>query len=264
MRTGKRAGLIGKVILVSMEDTKKYTYNDFWEMRARQSIWVTRNVSYRMGSAIALIASRIGISPDMISMLSGLITVSSAMFAILLGHGTVLSGLVLVVGLQLGYAFDCADGPLARATGQGSSFGVLLDKLVDLASGMIFPCILAYGIGHCYFYGKPYTVRVLIMVLILRVICSVMMWIKELVIHNADRLKEDPRSHTVWWKLKKLASVYIDEPVYRLIIGLTWSIAYFWEVFVAYHIGLLILSLGYLASSKKEMDQMDREESLTL
>lgn len=229
-------------------------------MRARKSIWVTRNVSYRVGAGIAFCAARLGVSPNMISLLSGLITVASSMFAVLLGQGTWLSGLVLVFGLQLGYAFDCADGPLARVTGKGSRFGVMLDKLVDLASGMIFPCILAYGIGHCYFYGKPYTVRVLLMVLILRVVSSVMMWIKELVLYNADRLEEDTRSQTVWWKLKKLASIYIDEPVYRLVIGLTWSIAYFWEVFVLYHFGLLILSLGYLMSSKKEMDAMDRAE----
>lgn len=241
-----------------MEDHKSLTYQDFWEMRARQSIWVTRNVSYRLGAWIALLANRLGISPNMISLISGGITVGAALIAFGMGHGDLIAGLILIIGLQLGYAFDCADGPLARATGKGSSFGALLDKLVDLSSGMIFPCILAYSVGHCYFFGIPFTVRVLILVLILRVFLNVMLWIKELVIYDANRLQEDSRAHTLWWSVKKAASIYIDEPVYRLAIGLSWALGYFWEFFALYHVGVLFLTVAYLLSSKKEMDAMDR------
>ena len=244
-----------------MSEIKKYGYSDFWEMRGRQSIWFTRNISYRMGAVIALWASRLGVSPNMISLLSGAITILSTMVAVYLGQGSWMAGTILVLGLQIGYAFDCADGPLARATGQGSSFGILMDKLVDLSSGMIFPCILAYGAGHYYFQGQPSTVRVLISILILRVVYSVMMWMKELVVNNADRLKEDRRQPTLWWKIKKMVSLYIDEPVYRFGVAVAWSVSSFWEFFVPYNGGLLLLSLIYLLSSKKEMDAMDRVEA---
>ncbi len=240
---------------------KKYTYRDFWEMRGRQSIWFTRNVSYRLGAVIALLAWRLGVSPNMVSILSGIITIFSSILAIYIGQGHWMSALILIFGLQLGYAFDCADGPLARATGQGSSFGVLMDKLVDLSSGMIFPCIVAYGSGHFYFNGHPFTVRVLITILILRVVHSVMMWMKELVVYKADRLKDDPRCHTWWWKVKKLVSLYIDEPVYRFGVGLFWGLSCFWEFFVPYNVGVLVVALVYLFSSKKEMDAWDRERS---
>lgn len=242
-----------------MSDNKKYyTYNDFWEMRGRQSIWMTQNFSYRLGAGIALVASRLGLTPNMISLLSGAITIVSAWWAFYLGIQNAWSGVILIIGLQLGYAFDCADGPLARTTGQGSSFGMLVDKLVDLSSGMIFPCILAYGAGHFYILERPYTVRVLIIILILRVVFSAMLWMKELILNNADRLKLDGRSKTWWWRIKKMVSLYIDEPIYRLAISLAWIFSCFWEFFVFYNIGVLLLSFVYLASSKKDMDAMDR------
>ncbi len=244
-----------------MADIKKYSYNDFWEMRGRQSIWFTQNISYRMGAVVALWASRWRISPNMISLLSAGITVLSALAAFYIGRENWVSGVVLIVGLQIGYIFDCADGPLARVTGGGSSFGILMDKISDLSSGMIFPCILAYGAGHYYFplYAtKPdYTLRVLLLVLIVRVILNVFMWLKELIVYSADRIKEDPRRHTLWWRVKKAVSLYLDEPVYRLGISVAWAVGWFWEFAIFYSIGIFIITLVYLASSKREMDEMD-------
>jgi phosphatidylglycerophosphate synthase len=221
-----------------------------------------------MGAMIALWASRIGITPNTISVLSASITVSSALLAFYIGQSNWLSGVVLIIGLQIGYAFDCADGPLARVTGGGSSFGVLMDKISDLSSGMAFPCVLAFGAGHYYFplyTSKPdYTLRVLLLVLIVRVILSVFMWLKELVVFSADRLKDDPRRATLWWKLKKAVSLYLDEPVYRLGISIAWAVGWFWEFAIFYSIGIFLITLVYLASSKREMDHMDREKSRSL
>jgi len=249
-----------------MADSKAYTYQDFWEMRGRQSIWVTRNISYRMGAVVALLAARLGITPNVISILSGMITVASALLAFYMGQDNGWAGVILIVGLQIGYAFDCADGPLARATGGGSSFGMLLDKMVDLSSGMIFPCILAFGAGHYYFpfysHRPDYTLWVILLVLIIRVFLNVLLWLKELVVYDADRLMEDPRGHTLWWRIKKAVSLYIDEPVYRFGIALAWTIGWFWEFAIVYSIGIFAINLVYLAASKKEMDAMDRKKSL--
>lgn len=252
-----------------MADSKEYTYHDFWEMRGRQTIWFTQHIGYRLGAGVALIASRTGVTPNMISALSAIITVGSTILAGYFGVGSWLGGVILVLGLQLGYAFDCADGPLARATGQGSSFGILFDKICDLSSGMIFPCVLAYGAGHFYYqvsenYRPDYTLRVLLMVLILRVILSVLMWIKELIVYDANRLKVDPRGHTWWWRMKKAVSLYIDEPVYRLGISLAWCVGWFWEFIIIYSVGIFLIELVYLAASKKEMDAMDRKKSGSL
>ena len=42
-------------------------------------------------------------------------------------------GLIALIGWQVAYAFDCADGQLARVTGQKSSAGARLDVLCDVA-----------------------------------------------------------------------------------------------------------------------------------
>jgi hypothetical protein len=145
---------------------------------------------------------------------------------------------------------------------------MLFDKMSDLSSGMIFPCILAFGAGHYYcplYSHRPdYTLRVLFLVLIIRVFLNVLMWIKELVLNDVDRLKVDPRSHNLWWRVKKAVSIYIDEPIYRLGIAIAWIAGWFWEFAIFYTAGILLISLVYLASSKKEMDAMDREKSRSL
>src|SRR5690606_10341450 len=43
-------------------------------------------------------------------------------------------GLVALVGWQVAYALDCADGQLARVTGRGSPAGARVDVLCDVAA----------------------------------------------------------------------------------------------------------------------------------
>jgi len=43
-------------------------------------------------------------------------------------------GLLALLAWQVGYAFDCADGQLARVTGQSSPAGARLDILADVAA----------------------------------------------------------------------------------------------------------------------------------
>lgn len=234
-------------------------------MRGRQSIWVTRNLSYRLGSFIALISARLGITPNLLSLASAAVTLLTCLWAVYAGQETWLGGAVLIIGLQLGYAMDCADGPLARVTGQESSFGSLFDKICDLSSGMVFPCVLAYGAGHYYYQGivdadYDFTLRVLLIVIILKAILNVLLWIKELLLYKADRTRDDARSHTLWWRVKKVVGLYIDEPVYRFGVALAWVFDWFWEFMIIYTAGVFVITLVYLLSSKKEMDAMDRAQ----
>lgn len=248
-----------------MKKTEQYSYQDFWAMRGRQSMWFTLNVSYRLGAYVALWAARLRVTPNMISLMSAAITVLTVLLVFYIGHSNPWSGVLLVLGLQLGYIFDCADGPLARVTGRGSSFGALLDKMSDLGSGMVFPCVMAFAAGHYYFpyfsHKPDYTLRVLLCVLFLRVTLSVWMWLKELVVYQADRTQDDPRAHNWWWRVKKMVGVYIDEPVYRLGISLAWIIGWFWEFIILYSAGIFVIIIVYMLSSKKEMDAMDRKRS---
>ncbi len=212
---------------------------------------------------MALVSSRIGITPNMISVMSASITVLVATLSVYLGSNNLLAGMVLVLGLQLGYAFDCADGPLARAAGQGSSFGALSDKIADLSSGMLLPCILAYGAGSCHWIGcgkwGDCSLAVVSLFIAARATLCVLMWLKELTLYQADRLREDNRKRNLWWTLKKVVSLYIDEPIYRLSIAFAWSVGLFWEFLIVYGCGILFIAVLYIASSKREMDSWDKK-----
>lgn len=242
--------------------SKQYSYNDFWEMRGRQSIWFTRNIGYRIGALIAWLCSRVGITPNTISIISGSITVISALLALYLGTGHFVGCMILILGLQIGFAFDCADGPLARATGQGSSFGSIFDKMADLSSGILMPSILAYGSGGYEWEigGSARDISLVLLALFLtaKSVLCVSMWLKEEIMHRTDRLREDNRNHGWWWKIKKTASLSIDEPIYRLLIAISWSVGVFWEFVIFYGAVVWVITILYIVSSKREMDEMDK------
>jgi phosphatidylglycerophosphate synthase len=96
--------------------------------------------SQRLGSRLAVLAHRRGLSPSQVSLanlLVGLITsVAVALLAGPVADGRVLpwpAGAIALAGWNLAYALDCADGQLARVTGQTSPAGARLDILCDVA-----------------------------------------------------------------------------------------------------------------------------------
>jgi phosphatidylglycerophosphate synthase len=85
-------------------------------------------VSQRLGAVCALVGHRLGLSPSALSVGNVLCGVTASVLVLVTGWGAF--GLV---GWQLAYAFDCADGQLARVSGRASPAGARLDVLCDLA-----------------------------------------------------------------------------------------------------------------------------------
>lgn len=89
-------------------------------------------VSQRIGSVIAAAAGNAGLHPTVLTLASLTAGLLSSLLGALAGvHSAWLLGLVALLGWQLAYAFDCADGQLARASGQTSPYGARIDVLVD-------------------------------------------------------------------------------------------------------------------------------------
>jgi phosphatidylglycerophosphate synthase len=97
-------------------------------------------VSQRLGARIAVGAHKRGLAPTVLTVANlGLGCLVS--FAVIATAGAVADGrfwawplgLLALAGWQLAYAFDCADGQLARVTGQSSTAGGRLDVLCDVA-----------------------------------------------------------------------------------------------------------------------------------
>ncbi|MEW9510872.1 CDP-alcohol phosphatidyltransferase family protein [Streptomyces bacillaris] len=90
----------------------------------------SRYVNRPAGRVLAAGAYRVGLTPNQVTLISGLFTYS-AIGAVALVEPSWTLGLVVWAGLVIGFAFDSADGQLARLTGRGGPAGEWLDHVVD-------------------------------------------------------------------------------------------------------------------------------------
>jgi phosphatidylglycerophosphate synthase len=98
-------------------------------------------VSQRLGAVIALGGNRLGLAPTALTLLNLGLGLAASVTVVTLAPraaaGSVPAwavGLLALVAWQIAYAFDCADGQLARVTGRTSSAGARLDVLCDVAA----------------------------------------------------------------------------------------------------------------------------------
>lgn len=91
--------------------------------------FLTRALSQPLGSVVAAAAHALRLSPNAVTLIGLVIMLAAAVVYARCGG---ISGAVLAAVLfQLGFAFDCADGQLARATKRQSPFGAWLDVTCD-------------------------------------------------------------------------------------------------------------------------------------
>lgn len=88
-------------------------------------------VSVPIGWVVARLAIRRDVHPSVLTMVGLVFAISSAVA--LAAHEQRGLQIAAIVGFQLAYVFDCADGLVARATKKMSRAGGELDVLVDLA-----------------------------------------------------------------------------------------------------------------------------------
>jgi phosphatidylglycerophosphate synthase len=107
-------------------------------------------VSQRIGARIALWAYRHRLAPTVLTVanlgLGCLVSFGVIAVAEPVADGRVWAwpvGLVALVGWQIAYALDCADGQLARVTGQTSAAGARVDVLCDVAAQIALVAALA-------------------------------------------------------------------------------------------------------------------------
>lgn len=92
----------------------------------------SRFVNRPLGRVIAAVAFRLGATPDMVTGVSALLSLAGIVTLAVAGP-SVGAAVAVTLLLVLGYAFDSADGQLARLRGGGSPAGEWLDHVVDCA-----------------------------------------------------------------------------------------------------------------------------------
>nr|WP_235928902.1 CDP-alcohol phosphatidyltransferase family protein [Marisediminicola senii] len=104
------------------------------------------------GRLLAAAAYRAGLTPNMVTGISALFTFTG-IACIALAEPTWVTGIVVWLLLAVGYAFDSADGQVARLRGGGSRAGEWLDHVVD--SVKIVSLHLAVLISMFRFFDLP-------------------------------------------------------------------------------------------------------------
>jgi phosphatidylglycerophosphate synthase len=124
---------------ISATDGRRPTAAEFYATNRGGGLF-SEALSQRLGARIALAAARTGVPPTALTLINVVLglAVSAAVVALApaVARGDAPAwaiGLGALVGWQLAYAFDCADGQLARVTGRTSAAGARLDVLCDVA-----------------------------------------------------------------------------------------------------------------------------------
>ncbi|CAN5674049.1 hypothetical protein BH24ACT26_BH24ACT26_13320 [soil metagenome] len=104
----------------------------FRDRFARGGYWWTMSVNQSFGALIARAAVAAGLRPVHLSLLNIAVGVAtSAWLLFLQGSLPLAAACTGILGWQLAYSLDCADGQVARATGRSSPAGAVLDLLGD-------------------------------------------------------------------------------------------------------------------------------------
>jgi phosphatidylserine synthase len=105
----------------------------------------SRFVNRRIGRVLAAVCWALGLSPNVVTAISAALTFS-AILALALYPPSWQLGVAVSAALVLGYAFDSADGQVARLTGESSAAGEWLDHVVDATKAAALPLALAVGL----------------------------------------------------------------------------------------------------------------------
>jgi phosphatidylserine synthase len=92
----------------------------------------SRHINRPAGRVLAAAAYRIGMTPNQVTLISAVFS-GAAVVLLACVQPSWLLGLAVYTGLAVGFAFDSADGQLARLRRESSAVGEWLDHVVDCA-----------------------------------------------------------------------------------------------------------------------------------
>jgi phosphatidylglycerophosphate synthase len=240
------------------------TRRDFWEARGRGCFWITKNIGYRTGALLAVPCHRLGLAPNTVTVLSFLTALAGVSIATSTWvENRIVQGLVLWIFLTISYGLDCADGTLARVTGQTSSFGLLWDKLLDMATLIVTTGMLGYAALNVPFGLMPVEWRPFLFFWSIapRCILTTFMWLKESQVTGMSRLHAECCGGSTAWKIKRIVGNVIDEPSFHIGLALFWSLGFYWTFVLLYSTAISVVLALYVISTKRELDAKDAERT---
>ncbi|QTE28893.1 CDP-alcohol phosphatidyltransferase family protein [Pengzhenrongella sicca] len=216
----------------------------------------SRFVNRKLGRFLATVAFRVGLTPNGVTAISAVLTFSAIALLIAVPP-SVGMGIAVAAGLVLGYAFDSADGQLARLRGGGSLVGEWLDHMVD--SVKVASLHLAVLVGLYRFTDLPDAW--LLVPLGASAVGSVLFFAMILNDQLRHRGGAVPRSTADGTRAPVLRSLLVVPTDYGLLC-LVFALYGVTTAFVVAYTVLFVATAGYLAlaciSWFKEISALDR------
>jgi phosphatidylglycerophosphate synthase len=145
---------------VTMAPPVRHTAAEFLA-RNRGGGLFTETVNQRIAAHVCVVAERLGLPPTALTIANFVLGLGASVLVNIaapgMAAGTVAAPLVGVLALvlwQVAYSLDCADGQLARVTGQASPAGGRLDILCDVALQIALVAAVS-TVAHEYTTGLP-------------------------------------------------------------------------------------------------------------
>ncbi|MGA3489678.1 CDP-alcohol phosphatidyltransferase family protein [Micromonosporaceae bacterium DT55] len=143
----------------TLTESGRPTVTDFYRTNRGGGLF-SESISQWLGAVFAAGAARLRLRPTALTLANLVLGLATSVivvaFAGPVADGDVpawVIGLVALVGWQVAYSLDCADGQLARVTGQGSAAGARVDILCDVAAQIA----LVTAIGAVAVAQRPQT-----------------------------------------------------------------------------------------------------------
>lgn len=236
---------------------RRTTLSTFRSLRSPYAFWFTTHLNYRTAAWLAWGCHNIGLTPNQVSWLSLIITLSGP--AILGWFGPVsdtVGALTILFCTQAGYTLDCTDGTLARATGQGSRFGQLLDKVIDTAVMLLLPALLYFPARNRQggeLFGEDGVLAITFFAITVRGLMATLSWLKEYVERDGDRVVKDARARNLGYYVRRGIGTSTDTSLFYLILGAAWAGGWYWTWMAAYSCWLALVWAGYLALTYRDL-----------
>ncbi|MDQ1555983.1 MAG: hypothetical protein QOI02_985 [Actinomycetota bacterium] len=197
----------------------------------------SRFVNRRAGRVLVAAAQVARLSPNQLTLISAALTLGGVL-AIALVPPSVLSAVAIVLLLLLGYAFDSADGQLARLRGGGTLAGEWLDHVVDAVKVVLLH--LAVFVHLVLFSTVPWII--LAVPLAYGAVASILFFTMILTEQLRRRAGIAPASSASSSPLYSIAVMPTDYGVLCLVFVLLW-----WDpAFLAAYTALLIANGAFL------------------
>lgn len=211
--------------------------------------WPTRVIAYPIGARLAYLLYKLGFTPNAVSIF-GLLLSFATVAAVYYITNPLLAGFVLFIGLELSYIIDCSDGVLARATGQTSAFGALLDKLCDGIQTLVIPLLLIWIMNQRGMVADHSVVPMIIFWVLSSSLLTHTIWFKPI---YQKKEVPSPMQSSESGIFARTAGILVDNPTTRLGIAIAWAMEGYTHFMASYAALMLFIFVGYLSKQYRVM-----------